>query len=197
MSHCRCRTADKATDVPDPARESAKTFEFTFATAGKIAKIIRGMKATEAMGIDDVPTLVLKKGVEVLAGPISHLVNRWLDEGRIPETFKIGKVFPIFKGKRKAREDPASYRPVSILPAMSKILETSVKADLKDHLPRVNGLPGAQYGFRPKRSCTSHTCTPGGSPAPRGGRLLASWPSTCPPPSILWRPSSSSQSSNR
>jgi hypothetical protein len=53
------------------------------------------------------------------------------------------------------REDPASYRPVSILPAMSKILEKLVKADLEDHLDRVNGLPGAQYGFRPKRSCTT------------------------------------------
>jgi hypothetical protein len=39
--------ADKATDVPDPARESAKkTFVFTFATAAKIAKIVRGLKAT-------------------------------------------------------------------------------------------------------------------------------------------------------
>jgi hypothetical protein len=38
---------------------------------------------------------------------------------------------------------------------MSKILETSVKADLEDHLSRVNGLPGAQYSFGPKRSCTS------------------------------------------
>jgi hypothetical protein len=69
------------------------------------------------------------------------------------EAFKVGKFFPIYKGK--AHEDPASYRLVSILPAMSKILETLVKADLKGHLARVNGLPGAQYGFRPKRSCTS------------------------------------------
>jgi hypothetical protein len=93
--------------------------------------------------------------VEVLAGPISHLVNRSLAEGRVPEAFKVGKVFPIFKGKGKAREDPASYWLVLILPAMSKILEKSVKADLEDHLARVNGLPGAQYGFRPKRSCTT------------------------------------------
>jgi hypothetical protein len=107
------------------------------------------------MGINDIPTWVLKKGVEVLAGPISHLVNGSLAGGRLPEAFKVGKVFPIFKGKGKAREDPASYRTVSILPAMSKILETSVKADLEGHLARVNGLPGAQYGFRPKRSCTS------------------------------------------
>jgi hypothetical protein len=61
--------------------------------------------------IDDIPTSVLKKGVEVLAGPISHLVNRLLAEGGVPEAFKVGKVFPIFKGKGKAPEDPASYRP--------------------------------------------------------------------------------------
>jgi hypothetical protein len=69
---------DKALEVPDQARDSAKPFEFTFATAGKISKIIRGLKATEAMGINDIPTSVLKKGVEVLAGPISHLVNGML-----------------------------------------------------------------------------------------------------------------------
>jgi hypothetical protein len=38
---------------------------------------------------------------------------------------------------------------------MSKVLETSVKADLERHLARVDGLPGAKYGFRPKRSCMS------------------------------------------
>jgi hypothetical protein len=35
------------------------------------------------------------------------------------------------------------------------VLESLVKGDLEDHLKRVNGLPGSQYGFRPKRSCTS------------------------------------------
>jgi hypothetical protein len=88
-------------------------------------------------------------------GPISHLVNRSLAGGRVPAAFKIGLVHPIHKGKGKPREGPGSYRPVSILPAMSKVLETLVKGDLEGHLRRVNGLPGSQYNFRPKRSCTS------------------------------------------
>jgi hypothetical protein len=62
-------------------------------------------------------------------------------------------VHPIHKGKGKPREDPGSYRPLSILPAMSKVLESLVKGDLEAHLKRVNGLPCSQYGFRPKRSC--------------------------------------------
>jgi hypothetical protein len=107
------------------------------------------------MGIDNIPMLILKKGVEVLAGPISHLVNRSLAEGRVPKAFKVGKVFPVYKGKGKECEDPVYYQPVLILPAMSKVLETSVKADLEKHLASVDGLPEAQNGFWPKRSCTS------------------------------------------
>jgi hypothetical protein len=118
-------------------------------------KIIRGLKNTETMGIDDIPTSIIKKGVEVLAGPISHLVNRSLAKGRVPEAFKVGKVLPVFKGKGKPRKDPSSYRPVLILLALSKVLESSVQADLKKHLTKVNGLPNAQHGFRPRRSCTT------------------------------------------
>jgi hypothetical protein len=64
-------------------------------------------------------------------------------------------VHPIHKGKGKPQEDPGSYRLVSILPALSKVLESLVKGDQERHLKRVNGLPGSKYGFRPKRSCTS------------------------------------------
>jgi hypothetical protein len=38
---------------------------------------------------------------------------------------------------------------------MSKVLESHVKGNLEEHLKKVNGLPGSQYGFGPKRSCTS------------------------------------------
>jgi hypothetical protein len=131
------------------------TFFFMFANVKTISKTIKGLNNSEAKGMDGIPTSLLKKGVEVLAGPVSHLVNRIMAEGRVPAAFKIGKVHPIHKGKGKPREDPASYRPISILPAMSKVLESLVKGDLEDHLKKVNGLPGSQYGFRPKRSCTS------------------------------------------
>jgi hypothetical protein len=105
--------------------------------------------------MDGIPTSVLKKGVEVLAGPISHLVNRSMAEGQVPAAFKNGRVHLIHKEKGKPRKDPASYRPVSISPALSKVLESHVKDNLQNHLRKVNELPGSQYGFRPKRSCNS------------------------------------------
>jgi hypothetical protein len=111
-------------------------FFFQFSNAKRITKTIKGLNNTEELGMDGIPTSVLKKGVEVLAGPISHLVNPSVAEGRVPAAFKIGKVHPIHKGKGKPREDPASYRPVSILPAMSKVLESHVKGNLEDHLKK-------------------------------------------------------------
>lgn len=130
-------------------------FEFSFASAGKIAKVVKSLSSTEALGVDKIPVSVLKKGIEVLASPIAHLVNRSLASGVVPSGFKKGIIHPVHKGGGKSHAEPASYRPVSILPAMSKILETVVKQDLEKHLAKNNALPGTQYGFRPGRSCTS------------------------------------------
>jgi hypothetical protein len=139
--------------------KSTAPFAFSFACAGKIAKTILALKNTDALGLDGIPVSVLKKGVEVLASPIAHLINRSLASGVVPSGFKSACVIPIHKGKGKNTADPASYRPVSILPALSKVLEAVVKADLESHLARVGALPNSQFGFRPGRSCTAALAT--------------------------------------
>jgi hypothetical protein len=58
-------------------------------------------------------------------------------KGCVPAQFKIGRVHPIHKGKGKPGDDPASYQPVSILPALSKVLELHVKDNLENHLRKV------------------------------------------------------------
>ncbi|QQP40327.1 Uncharacterized protein FKW44_014331, partial [Caligus rogercresseyi] len=137
--------------------KSSAPFSFSFAGAGKIAKVIKGMRATEALGVDGIPVSVLKKGIEVLAGPIAHLVNRSLASGTVPTALKMSNVLPVFKGKSAA--DPASYRPVCILPALSKVLEIIVKSDLEDHLAKTEALPNTQFGFRKGRSTTAALAT--------------------------------------
>ncbi|QQP41982.1 Uncharacterized protein FKW44_016510 [Caligus rogercresseyi] len=123
------------------------------------APVIKGMKATEALGVDGIPVSVLKKGIEVLAGPIAHLVNRSLASGTVPTALKMSNVLPVFKGKGKPATDPASYRPICILPALSKVLETVVKSDLEDHLAKTEALPNTQFGFRKSRSTTAALAT--------------------------------------
>ncbi|QQP49720.1 Uncharacterized protein FKW44_010488 [Caligus rogercresseyi] len=115
------------------------------------------MKATEALGVNGIPVSVLKKGIEVRRAIIAHLVNRSLASGTVPTALKMSNVLPVFKGK--SATDPASYRPICILPALSKVLETIVKSDLEDHLAKTEALPNTQFGFRKSRSTTAALAT--------------------------------------
>ncbi len=63
--------------------------------------------------------------------------------------FKLANVVPVFK-RGKDPTNPGSYRPVAILCALSKVLESLVLAQLSPFL--VQRLPSAQWGFRPAQS---------------------------------------------
>ena len=76
------------------------------------------------------------------------LINTSIKTGTYPTLFKDAIVVPVFKGGRKDREDPASYRPISVLPALSKVLETIILDQFMDYLDENNLLPPAQHGFR-------------------------------------------------
>jgi hypothetical protein len=123
------------------------TFSFYFANAGRIAKVITGLKTTPALGTDGILVAVLKMGSDVLAGPISHLFNMSLSAGMFPSAFKTALIHPVYKGGGKARCDPASYRPVAILCALSKVLETVAKEDLEAFMKAKDILPTQQHGF--------------------------------------------------
>jgi hypothetical protein len=133
------------------------TFKFflRLCKRGQDHKGHRGLKSTSALGTDGIPVAILKMGSNVLAGPISYLVSMSLLAGIFPEAFKTGLLHPVYKGGRKARHSPASYRPVAILCAMSKVLETVAKEDLEAFINAKNILPSLQHGFRKGRSCTT------------------------------------------
>ena len=153
---------DGLSDSPPPPSDwpcQSTRFRFSFANAGKVSRVVRGMGSTEAIGLDGIPMSVLRKGIEVLAPPIAHLVNRSFASGVVPRGFKCGLVLPVHKGKGKNPAVRESYRPVSILPALSKIIEVIAKMDVQSHLLLINALPGSQWGFRPNRSSTAALAT--------------------------------------
>jgi hypothetical protein len=100
-----------------------------------------------------VPISVYKNRARVLAGPIAHLVNCSFNSGVVLESFKEGVIIPVYRGHRKNCAQAASYRPVSLLPALSKVLEVVAKGSLEDHLAKINALPVPQFGFRRGRLC--------------------------------------------
>jgi hypothetical protein len=88
----------------DTRGKMSSFFSFGFAIAGRIAKIITGLKSTSALGTDGIPVAILKIGSDVMAGLISHLVNMSLSAGIFPSAFKTALIQPVYKGGEKARK---------------------------------------------------------------------------------------------
>ena len=121
---------------PVDGEHPTDSFSFKFVTAGDITRIIKDLNNTSAEGVDNIPTVVWKKGVVVLAGPIARLCNISLSSGVFPDLFKEALVHPVHKGSGKDHQDPGSYRPISILPSLSKILEIVVRDALYEWLDK-------------------------------------------------------------
>ena len=70
--------------------------------------------------------------------------------GIFPTDWKRSKLIPTYKsGKKHCIEN---YRPVSVIPTISKVIEKLVHRQLSDYLERNNLLNDCQFGFRHKRS---------------------------------------------
>ena len=75
----------------------------------------------ETSGLDGLDTFFLKVAAPFIAKPISNLFNLSLLSGEVPIAWKAATVHPLFKGGAQA--DPNCYRPISVLPCLSKGLE--------------------------------------------------------------------------
>ena len=96
-------------------------FHLTYTTEIDIEKILRSTNIRKAAGIDDLSGRLLKDGSRVLSKPISELCNLSIKLGSFPDSCKIAKLKPVFK--QESKTNPSNYRPISLLPLISKIIE--------------------------------------------------------------------------
>ncbi len=121
------------------------TFFLTPCTPDEIISITKNLK-NSAAGFDNIKTEIIKHVIHVLSNPLSHIFNLSFAEGTFPDDLKIAKVTPIFK-----KDDPkyyTNYRPVSVLPMFSKILEKLTYNRLMKYINENNILYKHQFGFR-------------------------------------------------
>ena len=79
------------------------------------------LKTNKCPGYDDMNFNFAKKCFEEINEPLKHLFNLSLENGIFPEKMKIAKVIPLFKNGDP--ENITNYRPISVLPCFSKVLE--------------------------------------------------------------------------
>ena len=113
--------------------------------------IIRKMKNKTSFSYDFMSNKMLKYCREPLLKPLAHLVSLSLRTGYVPPEWKRAKICPVHK--KDSVDTPSHYRPISLLPSVSKVIEKVVCNRLYDHMNRWNLFYDLQYGFRAKRSC--------------------------------------------
>jgi retron-type reverse transcriptase len=99
---------------------------------------------------------IVLNDTDIMAPVVAYLVNRSLSTGICPDNSKIARVIPLYKNKSN-KNQYESYRPISLLPVFSKILERLIYSKIFEFLVRYQILFKSQYGFRTGHNTTHAT----------------------------------------
>ncbi len=124
------------------------------ATPESVLRSLAEAKATDSAGVDDIPMSILKKIGPPISDELTLLINSVLQQAEWPAQWKRAEVSPLWK-RKGCKDDPASYRPVALLPAIARLTERVFGEQIKQHVRRCDLLPDSPYGFRPEHSCTT------------------------------------------
>lgn len=121
-------------------------FKFSNIDTPIISKIIDDLAPKSSSGYDGISTKLLKTVKNVLISPLTIIVNQMLNTGIFPDKLKIAKVTPVYK-----KDDETlftNYRPISLLPTISKIFEKVIFKQIYNYFHMNKLFFNAQYGFR-------------------------------------------------
>ena len=119
---------------------------FTQISIYEILNEVLNSKSKSSTYVTDFNMFIIKEIILEISPLLKHVFNRSLTEGIFPNVLKKAKVIPIFKSGDKSLAE--NYRPISLLPQISKIFEKLIKNRISNFLNKFNILNDNQYGFR-------------------------------------------------
>ena len=153
------------TSIPRPTENPLKVLEEAFkrwgveadrrriftlknVTVGETLSAINKLGNSSAFGHDYIDSISIKSAGDILAEPISYLINLSIQQSRFMKSWKKAKLIPLHKGKGLERSDPGSFRPVAILPAISKVAEKVIHSQIIRFMDESNQLNHNLHGYR-------------------------------------------------
>lgn len=127
---------------------SSSHFEFHAVTPADVIFAIRSLKSN-AVGLDGVSLKFVKYILPAIINFLTDVFNRCFAERTFPNTWKIAKVIPVPK------KGSSEFRPISILPCLSKVFEKLISKQITYHLNNNKLFNKLQSGFRRYHSCKS------------------------------------------
>ena len=120
-------------------------------SVNEVGNCLDSLDTTKASGPDRIPPRLLKECSQQIAPSLCALFNHSLEFSRLPTERKSADVTPIHKKDQK--EPVENYRPISLLPIISKVMERCVCNRLYDHVKLL--INKVQHGFLRNRSCVT------------------------------------------
>ena len=111
---------------------------------------MENIEVSKSSDKEKLPGRFLKDGAKILSKPISEICNLSISHGIFPNACKVGKLKAISTTGKKV--DPSNYRPISLLPLISKIIEKVVHDQENEFLSVNKILYNYQSGFRTNHS---------------------------------------------
>ncbi|PFX18917.1 RNA-directed DNA polymerase from mobile element jockey [Stylophora pistillata] len=112
-------------------------------------EIMRNMKTNKAIDHDLIPARAEKDSTQVLCEPYCTLFNYILDVGKIPKQWRRGEITPVYKKDCNLSKD--NYRPITILPSLSKVFETLIHSRFSPRFRNI--LHKFVFAFRKHHGC--------------------------------------------
>ena len=125
-------------------------FNFSVINVSEVLMIINKLKNKNSSGVDEISNKLLKSIGTELSKPLTIIINQCLLTGIFPDLLKIAKVNPLFKRGDVCQLN--NYRPISLLPTISKVFERVIYSQLYTYFSENNLLSEQQYGFRAQHS---------------------------------------------
>ena len=121
------------------------SFQFKTVYSVSIEKALKKMKTSFGIGSDGIASHFIKIAFPLISHSLCRIYNMSIESGIFPDSWKIGRVAPIFKSGSTV--DRLNYRPISVLPAVSRLFEKLIYDKLYEYLDSKKPLIKDQYGF--------------------------------------------------
>ena len=119
-------------------------------SAQELLAIFKSLRPKTSYGYDNISSKVIKSLKFELLTPMKIITEKMIHTSTFPQCWKKAKVVPLHK--KGDRKDVNNYRPISLLPALSKIGEKAIATQIYKYFEDNNIFPRRQYGFRQNRS---------------------------------------------
>ena len=147
-----CSSLQQSLDSWGAKKLTRDKFEFNTITNLDTLKVLNELGNTTSAANDRLDALALKHGAQVLHGPITHIINCSIKTSQFATKWKIGKLLPLHKGKGLDPFNPSSYRPISLLPIMGKIVERILQPQIMNFMESTGQINADHHSYRKNHS---------------------------------------------